>query len=103
MSTLSLFRCGLAAVIALGAIGCGRSTEDLCEDFIDECGDDDRDSVEACVERADTLEERSFEAGCQDQYYAYLDCVDALDSLCNTADDCALPRDDLARCGIFFE
>lgn len=89
-------------LLVLLAAGCARDPEDLCEDFVDECGDD-RDSVEACVERADSLEERSRERGCLDHYYDYLDCVDALDSLCNTADECALPRDELARCGVFFE
>ncbi|MBL9025881.1 MAG: hypothetical protein JNL21_27040 [Myxococcales bacterium] len=92
----------LAASAMLALVGCGRSTEDLCEDFVDECGDD-RDSVRSCVRRADELEQRATEAGCLEPYDAYLDCVDGLESLCDTADDCAAPREDLARCGVFFE
>ncbi len=89
------------ALVAFCLAACSRSPEELCEDFVDEC--EQMNSVDQCIRRADDLERRAEEAGCTQPYYDYLDCVDGLESLCNTADDCALPRDDLARCGVDFE
>ncbi|NUO55001.1 MAG: hypothetical protein HOV80_39690 [Polyangiaceae bacterium] len=99
MSRLAMAMLGLAAALLAG---CSRSPEELCEDFVDEC-DDGNSDVDQCVMRSQILEREAEDKGCMDQYYNYLDCVDAQESLCRTQFDCEIPRDDLRRCGVTFE
>lgn len=92
-------------LLALGAsvlAGCQRSPEQLCEDFVDEC-DDGFSDVDQCVMRSQRIEHEAEEKDCMDQFYNYLDCVDEQPSLCDTARDCEIPREDLERCGVTFE
>lgn len=99
---MSLRSFALVMLVGGALVGCGRSPEELCEDFVDEC-DDGNNRVDQCVARSERIEHEAEQAGCMDQFYNYVDCVDALDTLCNTADDCGVPREDLARCGVNFE
>jgi hypothetical protein len=91
----------VTALLVLLGVACARTPEELCEDFADEC--DETADVDACVDRAERLQFLSEREGCMDEFYAYLDCVDELSSLCETAEDCHVPRLDLERCGVVFE
>ncbi len=92
----------MVALMAAFLAGCQRSPEELCEDFVEEC-DDGLSDVDQCVIRSQGIEREAEEKGCMDQFYNYLDCVDAQPSLCDTAHDCEIPREDLERCGVSFE
>jgi hypothetical protein len=90
----------LAAVFALA--GCGRTPDQICEDFAKQC--DSLDSVGDCEARAATLEQEANTKQCLQLWDAYVGCVDDLHSLCSAAQDCQGARDDLATyCGIHFE
>lgn len=86
------------ALAALG--GCNRNADQLCEDFVSECGENNE--VRSCQIRASALESQAAENGCIDRFLAYVDCVDDLSSLCETAKSCASERQSLADCGVFF-
>ncbi len=86
------------AFAALG--GCSRSADQLCEDFVCECGENN--DLRDCQIRASSLESQAEAHGCIDRYAAYVDCVDDLPSLCETANACASERQSLADCGVFF-
>jgi len=87
--------------LVVGAVGCGRSPNQLCEDFVKECGSEN--SVAACQARAATLEAEAQQDQCLQLWDQYVGCVDNLQSLCTAADQCASQRDDLATyCHIHF-
>ena len=87
-----------AAFATLG--GCSRNADQLCEDFVSDCGE--HNDLGDCQMRASALESQAEEKGCIDRYFAYVDCVDELSSLCETAQACAAERQSLDDCGVFF-
>lgn len=60
------------ALLALLLIGCAPSVEDVCEDLAEECEDVSRG---ACIEGGNEVLGRAVEAGCEDTFDDYLDCV----------------------------
>ncbi|WP_050429966.1 hypothetical protein [Chondromyces crocatus] len=80
--------------LGLALAGCGPSVEDLCDDLLDEC--DDAIPHGDCVANGESLERRAERAGCEDQFEAYLDCID--DELCAWATQCTREKAALVTC-----
>ncbi len=62
-------RCTLLALMLLG---CAPSLEDVCADLAEECEDV---SEGACVEGGSEVLASAMDAGCEDTFDDYLDCV----------------------------
>ena len=82
---------------ALALAGCEPTVDGVCEDVADECGA--RASVldiRECTEDGDWLSSRADDKDCNDEFDAYLDCVD--EQLCAWDIACVESRTDLERC-----
>ena len=73
----------LLSVVALVACG-GPSFEDLCERYGDECNVSESE-VESCKASAAFIEERIDGTGCEDEFDAWLACIDGVSDLCDEA------------------
>lgn len=80
----------LAAAMTL--LGCGPTVSDICNGLEAHCPGTGSD----CEEDGDELSDLAGEEGCDDQFDAYIDCLDT--ASCEWRDECAVERDNIDNC-----
>jgi hypothetical protein len=65
-------RAALAGCLALSLLGCAPSLEEVCTELAEDC-----ESFEGlnCLNGGHEVQSRAIEAGCEDAFNEYLDCV----------------------------
>jgi hypothetical protein len=92
------FALGFSVLLA----GCGRNPDQICEDFVKECGGGNL--VDDCKTRAAQLEAEAEQKHCLQLWDEYVGCVGDQQSLCDSADSCVSQRQNLVQfCGIVFQ
>lgn len=69
---MSIKRISIALLLATFAAGCGPEVSEICHDLEENCATDEDD----CNEDGELLEEVAENAGCEEQWDVYLDCID---------------------------
>ena len=90
-----------AALALLACAGCGSTLEDYCERYSAEC--DTTQVVADCKAYADQFEIAAKEADCEAELDAWVRCLNALDDVCDEAEQTAACDEHLAaleQCGV---
>lgn len=84
----------VVALVVAASTGCsGHGVDDVCERLNEAC---DAFPADECVEEGAELEQRARDAGCDDDFDAYLECVDQ--ARCDWAEDCRSGVERLDAC-----
>ncbi|MBL8742592.1 MAG: hypothetical protein JNK04_15905 [Myxococcales bacterium] len=80
------------ALLAAMLAGCGPTVGTVCEDLQSACPEVGSD----CEDDGEDLEEMASDAGCDELFDMYLDCLS--NASCDWRGECGVARSDLAEC-----